>query len=559
LAAESEEPPTSPTERLPSTFAPGGAAADREGGRHGSTIARSAASTGAATMASRVLGLVRDQVLAALFGAGNTMDAYFIAFRVPSLLRDLFAEGAMSAAFVPTFTRYLTTDGKPAAWRLGTHVINGLIVVTGTLVVFGLIFAEPLIRLMTAADYALVPGKLDLTILLARIMLPLLMLVALAAALMGMLNSLHHFFIPALSPAMFNVMTIVFAIAVVPFAGQLHVEPITIIAVGSLAGGVAQLLVQWPPLRREGFQWRPALDWRDEGLRRMLTLMGPGTIGLAATQVNLLVNQLLATREIGAPSWLNYAFRIMYLPIGLFGVSIGTAVLPTISRHLTQRNTAAARQTVSDGLSLMMMLNVPATVGLMVLAVPIVQLLFERRAFTPADTTATAAAVQLYALGLLGYSVVRIASPAFYALGRSRTPVIVSIATMVVNAGLNVGLARFYGFRGLALGTSLAALFNAATLLMLLRRDLAGLNGGRLADAFARIALASAVMGIAAIVVERMLSALLPGTGVLLQALRLGAVIGISLVVLAVTARLLRISEFREAFGLITAKFGRGR
>ena len=159
-------------------------------------------------MTSRVLGLVREQVLAALFGAGNTMDAYVVAFRVPSLLRDLFAEGAMSAAFVPTFTRYLTTDGKASAWRLGTNVINALLVVTGTLVVLGLIFTEPLIRLRTAADYALIPGKLELTILLARIMLPLLTLVALAAALMGMLNSLHHFFIPALSPAMFNVVTI---------------------------------------------------------------------------------------------------------------------------------------------------------------------------------------------------------------------------------------------------------------------------------------------------------------------------------------------------------------
>src|SRR5687768_5613012 len=172
-------------------------------------------------MTSRVLGLVREQILAALFGAGNAMDAYVVAFRVPSLLRDLFAEGAMSAAFVPTFTRYLTNEGRASAWRLGTNVLNALLVVTGTLVVLGMIFTEPLIRFMTAADYALVPGKLELTVLLARIMLPLLTLVALAAALMGMLNSLHHFFIPALSPAMFNVVTIVCAIAVVPFSAQL--------------------------------------------------------------------------------------------------------------------------------------------------------------------------------------------------------------------------------------------------------------------------------------------------------------------------------------------------
>jgi putative peptidoglycan lipid II flippase len=462
-------------------------------------------------MTSRVLGLVREQILASLFGAGNTMDAYVVAFRVPSLLRDLFAEGAMSAAFVPTFTRYLTTGERTSAWRLGTSVINALVVVTGTLVVLGLIFTEPLIRLLTAADYALVPGKLELTVLLARIMLPLLTLVALAAALMGMLNSLHHFFIPALSPAMFNVMTIVCAVAIVPFAERLHVDAITLIAISSLAGGIAQLVMQWPPLWREGFRWRPVLDWRDDGLRRMLTLMGPGTIGLAATQVNLLVNLQLASRETGAPSWLNYAFRIMYLPIGLFGVSIGTAVLPTVSRHIAQREARAARDTVSNGLSLMLMLNVPATVGLMVLAVPIVQLLFERRAFTAADTAATAAAVQLYAVGLIGYSVVRIGSPTFYALGKSRTPAAISIATVVVNAVLNIALVRLLGFKGLALGTSIAAIFNAAALLVLLRRDLGGLDGRRLAAAFARIMVASAAMGVAAAGTARTVSTLLPG------------------------------------------------
>jgi putative peptidoglycan lipid II flippase len=505
-------------------------------------------------MTSRVLGLVREQILAALFGAGNTMDAYVVAFRVPSLLRDLFAEGAMSAAFVPTFTRHLTAEGKTSAWRLGTNVINALVVVTGTLVVLGLIFTEPLIRLLTAADYALVPGKLELTVLLARIMLPLLTLVALAAALMGMLNSLHHFFIPALSPAMFNIVTIACAIAIVPFAGRLHVDAITLIAISSLVGGVAQLAIQWPPLWREGFRWRPTLDWRDEGLCRMLTLMGPGTIGLAATQVNLLVNLQLASREVGAPSWLNYAFRIMYLPIGLFGVSIGTAVLPAVSRHITQRDTRAARETVSDGLSLMLMLNVPATVGLIVLAAPIVQLLFERRAFTAADTAATAAAVQLYAIGLIGYSVVRIGSPAFYALGKSRTPVVISIATMAVNAALNIALVRVLGFKGLALGTSIAALFNAAALLVLLRRDLGGLNGRRLAGAFVRIIAASAAMGVAAIATERTLSAQLPNNNVVAQAMRLAAVIGVALLVLAGTARLLRIREFNDAFAMITRR-----
>jgi putative peptidoglycan lipid II flippase len=508
-------------------------------------------------MTSRILGLVREQLLAALFGAGNLMDAYVVAARLPNLLRDLFAEGAMSAAFVPTFTRTLTTGGKPAAWRLGTNAINGLLITTGALVALGMIFTEPLIRLLTAADYALVPGQLQLTVMLARIMLPLLTLIAVAAALMGMLNALGHFFVPALSPAMFNVATVLCAIAVVPFAGTIGVPPITLIALSTLAGGIAQLAIQVPPLRREGLRWRAALDWHDEGLQRVLRLMGPGTIGLAATQVNLAVNQLLATREVGAASWLNYAFRIMYLPIGLFGVSIGTAVLPAVSRHSAERNATGVRDTVADGLSLMMMLNVPAAVGLMVLASPIVRLLFERRAFTAADTAATAAAVQLYALGLVGYSIVRITSPTFYALGRNRIPVQVSAATVLVNALFSVVLQQMFGFRGLALGTSLAALFNAVTLLVLLKGELGAISGRRLGSAFARITAASLVMGLAALLTERALLAMMPGAALTVQALRLVAAIGAALLALAATARALRIREFDDAFAMAARRFRR--
>ncbi len=228
---------------------------------------------------------------------------------------------------------------------------------------------------------------------LTRVMLPFLTFVALAAAFMGMLNSLHRFFIPALSPAMYNVATILCALVLVPLMPSLGLPAITAIAIGSLVGGVAQLAVQWPVLRREGFRYRPVLDWSDPGLRRVLVLMGPGTIGLAATQVNVFVNTVLATGEgTGAVSWLNYAFRLMYLPIGLFGVSIATATLPAVSRHVSQSDEPGARRTIADGLSLMLMLNVPATVGLIVLATPIVRVIFERAAFTAADTAATATA-----------------------------------------------------------------------------------------------------------------------------------------------------------------------
>lgn len=508
-------------------------------------------------MTSRVLGLVRDQVLASMFGAGNAMDAFNVAFRIPNLVRDLFAEGAMSAAFVPTFTRVLTTDGKASAWRLGNYVINALILLTGVFVILGLVFAEPLAGAF-AADYASVPGKLELTIQLTRIMLPFLTCVALAAALMGMLNSLHHFFVPALSPAMFNVATIICAITLVPVMPRFGLPPIAAIAIGTLVGGLAQLLVQWPLLRGEGFRYTPTLNWSDPGLRRVLVLMGPGTVGLAATQFNVFVNTVLATGEgTGAVSWLNLAFRLMYLPIGLFGVSIATAVLPAVSRHAARQDTTAIRTTIADGLSLMMMLNVPATVGLIVLAHPIVQVIFEHGRFTANDTAATASALGYYAVGLLGYSVVRIASPTFYALGRNRIPVTVSMITVVANAALSLLLVRVYGFRGLALGTSAAALFNATVLLTLLRRHLGGLDEGRVLRSLAKIAAASTMMGLTALVANRLLTLAFPSGAFLVQAARLGSTIGVSLAVLAGSAHLLRIREFHESVGLVLRKVKR--
>jgi len=513
-------------------------------------LARSAGLAGAATLASRVLGLARETVLAAIFGAGNEMDAFNVAFRIPNLVRDLFAEGAMSAAFVPIFTRHLTLHGRADAWRVGNHVINALLLVTGLLVALAMIFARPLVSAY-AADYAAVPGKLDLTIRLTLVMLPFLTLAALAAAAMGMLNSLNHYFVPALAPAAFNVATIACAFALVPVMPALGWPAIMAIAIAVLIGGVGQIAVQLPPLAREGFRYRPHLDFGDPALREVLVLMGPGTIGLAATQVNLFVNTELATAQgTGAVSWLGYAFRLMYLPIGLFGVSIATAVLPAAARHATLGDTRAVRETVARGLGLMAMMNVPATVGLAVLATPIVRLLFERGRFLPADTAATAAALQFYAVGLVGYSTARITSPVFYALGQSRVPVAASLLSIVVNVVASVLLVDALGFRGLALGTSLAALANGGVLLVLLRQRLHGLEGARLLSSAVKVLLASAVMAVVAWLVERTLSDALPGSGLMMQAGRLTAAIGCGLAALAASATLLKLQEFDQAIGL---------
>jgi putative peptidoglycan lipid II flippase len=504
-----------------------------------------------------VLGLVRDQVLAFFFGAGDANDAFQVASRIPNLVRDLFAEGAMSAAFVPTFTRHLTLHGRERAWRLASSVINALVLVTGAFVIIGIFFAEPLVRLF-ASGFSEVPGKLELTIYLTRIVFPFLTLVAVAAALMGMLNSLGHFFVPALSPAMFNVAIIVMSLTLIPIAPSLGAQPITIVAVATLVGGFGQLIIQWPPLTREGFRYRPILDVRDEGLRRVLLLMGPGTIGMAATQINVFVNTMLATGEgTGAVTWLGLAFRLMYLPIGLFGVSIATAATPAISRMVAEQDFARIRSTLANALGLMLFLNVPATVGLIILARPIVAVIFEHGEFTAADTVATAAALQLYAIGLVGYSIVRIISPTFYALQRSRVPVMVSAASVLVNVVLNLALVRVMGYRGLALGTSITAVLNATVQLVLLRRELSGLEGSRIAASFARTLLAGAVMGTVTVIAAIALDRFMPGDSFAAQLARLAIVITVSLGALIAAAQVLHIREYAEARDLLLGRLRR--
>jgi putative peptidoglycan lipid II flippase len=522
-------------------------------------LARSAGLIGAATMTSRILGLVREQVMAYLFGAGNAVDAFNVAFRIPNLVRDLFAEGAMSAAFVPTFTKYLTRDGRPAAWRLGSNVLNALLVVTCALVVLGIVFADPLVRVL-AGDYAQVPGKFELTVDLTRVMLPFLTLVALAAACMGMLNSLDRYFVPAVAPALFNVASITTTLVSVPVLMWMGLPTIYAMALGVLTGGLAQLAVQWPALRREGFRHQAVLDPAEPGLRQVLLLMGPGTLGLAATQVNVFVNTWLATGEgTGAVSWLGYAFRLMYLPLGIFGVSIATASLPGISRRAAANDLTGMRDTVSTSLALMVTLNVPATVGLIVLAHPIVALLFERGRFTAADTAATAGALVAYAVGLTGYSVVKIASPTFYALGESRTPVLVSTLSVLTNAVLNIMFVRQFGYRGLALGTSLTALLNAGLLILLLRRRLDGLHLRHLSSVLVRVSIASAVMGAAAWGLDRGLHVWMPGTALPIQIVRVGAAIGGALLALGASLKMLRVTEFTDVVASIAARLRRMR
>ncbi|MCC7043905.1 MAG: murein biosynthesis integral membrane protein MurJ [Acidobacteria bacterium] len=517
-------------------------------------LARSAGTVGLATLTSRVLGLVRDVVQGYYFGTGLAADAFGVATRIPTLLRDLFAEGAMSAAFVPTFTRHLEKRGRGEAFRLGAQVLNGLLILTGILVFAGILLADPLVRAYTEFTD---PEKIRLTVLLAQVNMPFLTLIAVAAALMGMLNGLRHFFVPAMSPALLNVCFIACTAILTPIFTRHGIEPAMALSIGMLTGGVAQILVQVPTLWRLGSRHQWVLDAKDPGVREVLMLMGPGSIGVAAAQVNLFVNTILATSQDGAVSSLQYAFRMIYMPIGIIGVSVATAAIPEIARRASEADIAGMRATLSWGMRLMLMLSVPATVGLMVLATPIIELIYQRGAFTSVSTGMVAAALLFYAPGIVGYSVVKIVSPCFYSMQDARTPITVSLITIAVNLVLNIVLNAWMGFTGLALGTAVASIFNAGLLLVMLSRKIDGIDAARIWWSFGKIALASAAMGLAAWGGEAWLRDLLPGDGLTVRAVRVFSAIGGSMAVLAVSAWALRIDEFNQALGRIRAKLGR--
>jgi putative peptidoglycan lipid II flippase len=531
-------------------------------------LARSAGLIGLATLASRVLGLVRDVIQAIYFGTSQAADAFGVATRIPTLLRDLFAEGAMSAAFVPTFSRYLKRDGRDSAWRLGSHTINGLLIITGGLVLAGILFADPLVRAF-APGFAADPDKLRLTVLLTRVNMPFLTLIAVAAVLMGMLNGLRRFFVPALSPALYNVLFIAATAALTPLFMANGIEPAMSLSIGMLLGGLAQVLVQWPALRREGYQHQWILDPKDPGFREILILMGPGSLGVAAAQINLLVNTSLATSYDGAVSGLQYAFRLMYMPIGIFSVSVATAAIPDLARSAADNDHNGMRATLSWALRLMLMLSVPATVGLMVLSGPIVELIYERGAFGADSTALVAAALLFYAPGIIGYSIVKIASPAFYSLQDAKTPIMASLVSIAANLVLNLALNAVMQYRGLALGTAIAANINAGLLLWFLARRIGGIDARRVAWAFAKILLASGIMGVAAWQAEAGLRLWLDGHAQVMQVLpetwRLLAVrlvrvlgaIGAGMATLALAAWVMHIEEFRLAIARVRARIGR--
>jgi putative peptidoglycan lipid II flippase len=460
------------------------------------TPLRSTGRVSVAVLASRVLGLAREIAFAALFGAGAVADAYTVAFRIPNLLRDLLAEGALSSAFVPTFTATLQNEGKARADALGNLVLSVMLVLTGVLTGLGMIFSEALVVLM-AQGFGGDAAKVALAAELTRVMMPILALVSLGAVWMGMLNAQRRFVVPALAPAVFNVVSILAGLVVWWWRGSVE-HGVLVWSVGTLLAGVAQAGMLLPSLWRLGY--RPALRLRgarsDPGLRRIARLMAPALVGLAAVQINIFVNTGFAgSLGDGAVAQIGYAFRLFFLPLGVFGVALATVTTTHVSEEAAKGDRGALAERVAESTSAGLMLTSASAVGLFVLAVPVTVLVYRHGQTSLADAEAIAWVLQAYVLGLVPYSLVKILAPAFYGVDRPRIPLVASLCAVVVNIVFNALTYRQLGAAGIALGTTLGAVVNWLVLRVAFRRVIGPLPVPQRAARLLALVVANGVLG----------------------------------------------------------------
>ena len=458
-------------------------------------IARSAGKVSAAVMCSRVLGLVREQVFAFLFGAGFAYDAFVVAFRVPNLLRDLFGEGALSAAFVTVFSDYDTNRGEKDTMRLAGNVLVFFTILLSIITLLGIWQAENIVRLLVESEFEMAPGKVELTRLMTVIMFPFLILISLSSVCMGILNTRGHFFVPSVSSSFFNMGSIIGGVGLALSLPKFGYPAIVGMAVGTLFGGFLQLVCQFPSLRQAGFRFVPNLDLRDPGLRRVFRLMVPAVVGLAALQINVFINNFFASSlQEGSLSWLNYAFRLFMLPVGVFGVAVSIAAHPVMARQAATGSLDSLRESYASTLNMVFCLTVPAAVGLIVLAEPIIRVIFQYGRFDTFSTMMTSQALVYYAAGLASYAAVKVTVPVFYNLDATRFPVVGSFLAVAVNIMVILTAIDVLQHRALALSISCAMTANFLFLFIVLYRKLAGFSLGYLLKGLAKILAAAVVM-----------------------------------------------------------------
>jgi putative peptidoglycan lipid II flippase len=456
-------------------------------------ISKATGIMGAATGLSRVAGLVRDIIIAGLFGAGFGTDAFFIAFTIPNLLRRFFAEGSLTAAFVPTFADAYHRQGKEEAQKILNICWTLLLLVMLAVTALG-ILGSPWVVQAIGFGFAAVEGKLELTDFLNRLMFPYIFFISLVALLTGVLNVLGHFFVPALSPVFLNLAMILSAVVLAPYFSV----PITALAVGVLVGGVIQLLIQFPVLRRHGMRLRFDFDFRHPAVVRIVRLMLPGLFGVAIYQINVVVTRLLASfLPEGSVSYLYYGQRLFEFPQGIFIASLAQAILPAMSRQSSLGDQEGVKESLRFALLLIILVMFPAAVGLMFCAVPIFSLFFMSGAFQYHDVVQSALALSAYAPGLLFVGISRVVVPAFYAMQDTRTPVLISFWTLLVNVACGLLLMGPMGHTGLALALTISAVFNAFALTWALRRKVGRLGLAPIGNSLLRVVPATAIMAVA--------------------------------------------------------------
>jgi putative peptidoglycan lipid II flippase len=557
---------------------------------------KSAVIVGIAVMASRLMGVVREQVFAFMFGSSLFADAFIAAFRIPNLLRDLFAEGALSTAFTTTFTKTWEKEGPESAWRLARLVLSSLTFLLGIICILGTLFAPGVVYLV-GGGFENVPGKFELTVAMTQLMFPFILFVSVAAAVMGILNSRHVFGIPASASTVFNVVSIVggvvfAAIGSLPATGPWHWSTLHFgqgaifgWCFGVLLGGLAQLGIQLPALWKVGFHCRGIIKFRDyfsdPGLRTVMILMVPSAIAGSAVQVNVAVNGQFASHIPGAMSWLYYAFRLVQLPIGIFGVAIATVTLPAVARQHALDDLKAFGKTVEEALRFGFYLTLPASIGLCAIAQPVIQLIYEHGSFKASSTEQTALALQAYTIGLAGYSGIKILVPCFYAMQPPRfesipgasfwqsfrhfvwnvvlfTPARVSLLGIAINLVLCYVLFVFFrlGQVGLAMTTGFVAVLNFLQLVHAISKKI---NLGATADwvsYFARVTLATLACGVTVLALDHLLLANRT-THSLLGALILFFNIAFAVAVYLGLTFALKVPESLELLAFIKRKFGR--
>lgn len=452
-----------------------------------------------ATLVSRVLGLAREIVYARFMGVGWVTDAFLLAFQIPNLFRRLLGEGALTAAFIPIFKEKEKTHGEIEMWRAANAVISGLVVAAAVVV------AIVMVGISVALDVHHFDGKTELMLQLLRVMFPYMLLVCLAASFMGMLNARGHFFIPAMGATMLNVVMIASVLWLAPRLGLQYPKEarlphqIFALAFGVLAAGVAQAAFQLPTLWRDGFRYRWVSPWRDETVRLVVRRMIPGTIGIASYQINVTTVQILSFWVgTGIVSSFGYAVRLMELPQGMFGISLATYLLPTLSGLAAEKNYSEFRATLRTGLGTLIFLNLIASVLLVTLAEPIVRLLFERGKFDAAATHEASFALHCLAPGLVAFSTVNIVARAFYALGDTKTPMKISIFCLTLNLMLALGLVFPLRQGGLGIANTVTSIVNVWLLLHALRKKLARLEMESLVKTFWPLLAAGVVAGLVA-------------------------------------------------------------